>query len=646
MSDRPGMALHWKILIGLLVGVGVGLVINLAWGPYTWGALGVGDASAYRAGQDAVPPEEIPPTPGPAIGWFEGALEDFAPSGGASPMEAPKNAYTARVVAWLLDPLILEPDAPPTPDADPPASDAQPIPIPEGVDPAAAVAWMKAQFAQVRTAIDDPDAEPAQIQPPEDPALRRSVEWLVQSLGDEKPNAGAGFTASVPRFVANLNAFVGDLFIRGLKFIAVPIVLFSLVVGASSLNDLKKLSRIGGKTIAIYILTTAVAITIGLVLANLAQPGDYVPQEVRDTLASVGRASGEEQLAKGQAGAQQSTWQVLLNIVPSNPFEALARGEMLQVVFFALVVGIALTLIPKDKARPIVVLCDGMTDVIIKLVHLVMLIAPYAVFALIVKVVAELGLDVLGALVAYAVTLIFGLALMIFVIYPAVLKLFTPMRYGRFFRGIAPAQLLAFSSSSSSATLPVTMDCAEERLGISEEVSSFVLPLGATINMDGTAMYQGVAALFIAQLYEIPLTIADQLTIVLTATLASIGTAGVPGVGLIMLVIVLQQLGFPPEVMAGGIAIIFGVDRLLDMCRTTCNVTGDAMVATVIAASERELLTEEEVAQRRARQRAKGLDEHPHEGSGAEYDAKVGGDARPVDVADQPGHRRGDDTKG
>ena len=420
--------------------------------------------------------------------------------------------------------------------------------------------------------------------------------------------AGGGALASVFSFVAHLNDFVGDLFLRALRFIAVPIVLFSLIVGASSLNDLKKLSRIGGRTIAIYLVTTAVAISIGLLLANITQPGTWLSPELRDTLAA---ASSEAAATKMGKAVAPDVWATLLDIIPKNPFEALAKGNMLQVVFTALAIGVAITLVPKDKAEPVIRAADGLTDTIIKLVQAVMLAAPYAVFCLIARVMATMGLEVLGALLVYSLTVVGGLAIMTFVVYPAVLWGFARVGPGRFFRAIAPAQLLAFSSSSSSATLPVTMECMEDRLGASEEVTSFVVPLGATINMDGTALYQGVAALFIAQLYGIDLTFGDQLTIVLTATLASVGTAGVPGVGLIMLVIVLQAVGIDDNTMKGGLAIIFGVDRLLDMCRTTTNVTGDCMVTAVVAHAEGELAQPEVVAERLARQAAVGLDEHP-----------------------------------
>ena len=407
-------------------------------------------------------------------------------------------------------------------------------------------------------------------------------------------NADANALAHAARFARNLNQFVGDLFMQGLKFIAVPIVLFSLIVGVSSLNNLTKLSRIGGKTIALYLITTAVAISLGLVIANLARPGSFVPQETRDKLLADYKAAADSGVARAEAAEGLSAWDRIVDLVPANPFAAIAETNMLQIVFLALFVGIGLSMIPAARSRPVIAFCEGMTDAIIKLVELLMLTAPIAVFALIVKVVADLGLEVLGALAVYSLCVVGGLALMIFVVYPIVLKVFTGVGPARFYKAIAPAQLLAFSSASSSATLPVTMECVEKRLGVSDEVSSFVLPLGATINMDGTALYQGVAAVFIAQLYSMNLSFGDQLAIVGTATLASIGTAGVPGAGVIMLVIVLQSVGVPLE----GIAAILGVDRLLDMCRTTFNITGDAMVATVVAGSEGELASVEEVERR------------------------------------------------
>lgn len=406
----------------------------------------------------------------------------------------------------------------------------------------------------------------------------------------------------------SVNDFIGDLFLRALRFIAVPIVLFSLVVGASSLNDLRKLSRIGGRTIAIYLATTAVAITLGLVFANLARPGRWVPLSLRDELAAAAGGAASDKIA---AAVAPDVWDTLVDIVPANPFAALAQGSTLQVVFLALALGVALTLIPAEKSQPVIRIADGLNEAVIKLVHLVMLAAPVAVFCLIAGVMARMGLDVLGALLAYSLTVLFGLAAMTFGVYPLLLRIFAKVSPSRFFEAILPAQLLAFSSSSSSATLPVTMECVEERLGVGEDVTSFVVPLGATVNMDGTALYQGVATLFIAQLYGFDLSLSQQLTVVLTATLASIGTAGVPGVGMIMLVIVLQAVGMPAEAMAGGIAIIFGVDRLLDMCRTTTNVTGDCMVAALVAAAEGELLDEEEVRARRIAADLAAMDQNP-----------------------------------
>lgn len=395
-----------------------------------------------------------------------------------------------------------------------------------------------------------------------------------------------GFDRAAVDFVVNLNGFVGDLFLRALRFVAVPIVVFSLVVGASSIGDTKKLGRIGGKTIGIYLGTTAIAILIGLLAANVIKPGTFVSDEVRDQLIETNSDAASSRIDSAVA---PSVWDTMLNLLPTNPFAALAQGAMLQVVVTSLLVGIGLTMLPEEKSKPVIAFFDGMTDVVITIVHWIMSIAPYAVFCLLVGVVAQLGLDVLGALAAYAAVVIGSLLVMILGVYPLVLKAIAGVGPARFFKAISPAQLLAFSSSSSGATLPVTMECCEERLGVSEEVTSFVVPIGATINMDGTALYQGVATLFIAQLFGLPLGIGDQLTIVLTATLASIGTAAVPGVGMVMLVIVMQSLNFPPEVMTTGVAVIFGVDRILDMCRTTCNVTGDCMVAAVVASTEGEL---------------------------------------------------------
>lgn len=433
------------------------------------------------------------------------------------------------------------------------------------------------------------------------------------SVAEGGANEDAGFLAGAARQTRLAIGFVGSVFMNGLRFIAVPIVLFSLVVGVSSLNDTSRLGRIGGKTIGIYLATTAVAITIGLVLANVVGPGRGFDESQREQLAAAQAGSASDRIAGANVQKARSTWDILLDIVPTNPFGSMAEGNTLQVVVAALLVGVALTMLPRDTAEPVIRVFEGMTQVVIKIVELILIIAPYAVFALIVRVVADLGLDVLVKLIWYCGTVVAGLAIMVLVVYPVVLRVLTPVKYGRFFGAISPAQLLAFSSSSSGATLPVTMECLEKRLGVKEEVTSFVAPIGATINMDGTALYQGVAAVFIAQLFGLGLDLGQQVTIVLTATLASIGTAAVPGVGIVMLVIVLEAIGVPPEVMAGGIAVIFGVDRILDMCRTTCNVTGDCMVAAVVGHSEGELETEEQVRARQDAALARGLDEYTKE---------------------------------
>ena len=392
-----------------------------------------------------------------------------------------------------------------------------------------------------------------------------------------------GSPAAVDRVVAVLQP-VGTIFIRLITMVAAPLVLASLIVGASSITEPSKLGRIGGKTVALYLLTTAAAISIGVLLAGLLRPGEGLPPAVSEQLL----ANYQDQAATRIGRAENlSLVDQLVALVPTNPFEALATGNMLQIVVFALIVGIALTLIPAGRAEPVVRFFEGFTDVLIKIVELVMRVAPYGVFALIAAVTAEFGFAILGTLGWYGLTVVLGLVLHLYGVYGVMLRTLTRGRIqlGRFYRTLASVHLLAFSSSSSAATLPLNMETVRDRLGASDRVTSFVLPLGATVNMDGTALYQGVAAMFIAQVYGLTLTFADQIAIVLTATLASIGTAAVPGAGLVMLVIVLESVGVPVE----GIALIFGIDRLLDMCRTVVNVTGDAAVALIVAASEDEL---------------------------------------------------------
>ena len=378
---------------------------------------------------------------------------------------------------------------------------------------------------------------------------------------------------------------VGDLFFRLLKVVAVPLVVATLVVGAASLGDLKKIGRIGGRTLGLYLATTALAITIGLLVVNLAGPGRDLDPSLRGALLK--SYGGALESRRAVAGSLRPLDQ-LVRIVPDNFFGALAKPEMIQVVFFSLLLGVSLTRIRSDRARPVIAFFEGLSDAVIAMVQGIMRIAPYGVFALIAAVIADLGKDadqalsLLEVLAGYMACVILGLLLHLLLVYVPLVRFLAKIPLRRFFRAMAPAQLLAFSSSSSGATLPVTMECVEEGLGVDREISAFVLPLGATVNMDGTALYQGVAAVFIANVYGMHLGLQDMLTIVLTATLASIGTAAVPGVGIVMLIVVLQQIHVPPE----GIALILGVDRPLDMCRTVLNITGDATVCACVARAE------------------------------------------------------------
>ena len=375
--------------------------------------------------------------------------------------------------------------------------------------------------------------------------------------------------------------------------IAVPLIIASLITGVASLSDLKKLSRIGGKTIGIYMGTTLVALVIGLVVVNLMQPGKQVPPEMRTKLEETYREDAATRQVDAQSAQERGPLAALVDMVPENIFGAAANNRnMLQVVFFSIFAGIALLMIPKDKAHPLVSFFESLNDLIIKMVQLIMVTAPVGVFALMADTINSIASDnlaqigeLLGALGYYCIAVVLGLAIHGLVTYPLLIKTFTPIPVRHFFSAIVPAQLVAFSTSSSGATLPVTMETVEQKVGVSEEVSSFVLPLGATINMDGTGLYQAVAAVFIAQATGIDLGIGAQLAIIFTALLASIGTAAVPSAGIVMLVVILETIHVP----AASIALILGVDRILDMCRTVVNVTGDATVATVVAASEDQL---------------------------------------------------------
>lgn len=394
-------------------------------------------------------------------------------------------------------------------------------------------------------------------------------------------------------FTSDWIAPFGTIFINLLKLIAVPLVLCSLITGVASLSDLKKLSRIGGKTIAIYLVTTTIAVTLGLVLVNTMQPGNQVPEDMKIQLQETYRDKAESRAGSAQEVKERGPLQPIVDMVPSNVFQsATSNRNMLQIVFVAILMGIGLIQIPENRSKPVLAIFEGLNDVIIKLVDIIMLMAPIGVFSLIAQTINKVAgndlgqvLELLSALGFYMLTVIIGLVVHASLTYNGILKIYSSMPLSFFYRGIAPAQLLAFSTSSSGATLPVTMERCEDELGVSEEVSSFVLPLGATVNMDGTALYQSVAAVFIAQTLGMELTLVDQLTIVLTAVLASIGSAAVPGAGVIMLVIVLEAIGVP----SAGIALILGVDRILDMMRTVVNVTGDASVAVAVASTEDQL---------------------------------------------------------
>ena len=399
-------------------------------------------------------------------------------------------------------------------------------------------------------------------------------------------------------FATNWVVPFGDIFMNLLKLIAVPLVLTSLVAGVASLSDFKKLSRMGGKTISLYIATTAVAVTIGLLVVNTLKPGKNLPPETREELKADYESKVEDKEKEAKKVDERGPLQPLIDMVPDNFFgSASSNSNMLQLVFVSLLIGIALVQVSQEHRKPVLSLFEGMQAVVIKLVNIIMLMAPIGVFALITKTITTLAVGegdeanlgqigaVLGALGYYCIAVIIGLLLHTTIVYLGLLKLFTPLKISQFFKAIAPAQLLAFSTSSSGATLPVTMRQCKEKLGASKETTSFVIPLGATINMDGTALYQAVATVFIAQAYDMSLGVGEQLTIVITAVLASIGTAAVPGAGIIMLVIILEAVGVPTE----GIALILGVDRILDMLRTATNVTGDAAVCAVIAHSEKQL---------------------------------------------------------
>ena len=380
----------------------------------------------------------------------------------------------------------------------------------------------------------------------------------------------------------------GVIFVNLLKLIAVPLVFASLIKGVASLSDITRLSKIGSRTVLLYLFSTVLSVSIGLFLVNTFKPGNSFSEEKKYELREKYSSKADLKINDAKSVEENGPLQFVVDIVPVNIISSASENKnMLQIIFFAILFGISIIVIPDEKTIYVRGFFDGINDIILYIVDLIMKFAPYGVFALLASLVVDFGasIDLFLALGYYSITVTLGLLLMIFVFYPILLKIFTNMPYLTFFKAISPAQMLAFSTSSSAATLPVTMDRCENNVGISKEVSAFVLPLGATINMDGTSLYQAVAAVFIAQAFGYDLDLASQLTIVLTATLASIGAAAVPGAGMVMLVIVLSSIGIDPE----GIALIFAVDRILDMLRTVVNVTGDATVATIVASSDNQL---------------------------------------------------------
>jgi Na+/H+-dicarboxylate symporter len=419
--------------------------------------------------------------------------------------------------------------------------------------------------------------------------------WVRTDHPGAVPYSGFGQT------LVEWTEWLGRLFLALIKMVVVPLVFFSLTVGVASLGDVRRLGRLGGRTVLLFTTTTVLSLSIGVTLANVIQPGHFLSEDDRAGL--LASYEGEADVTVGRAAESASLVDQLLAIVPDNPIASLANGDMLQIIFFAVLFGVALTFIDRERSRPLVDLLSTANDAVVMLVHIAMKLAPVGVAALLFKVVGTTGLTVLMALIAYAAVVLVGLALHAALVYGSIVHFGARFSFLQFLKGIRPALLLAFSTSSSSATLPVSKESVEDNLNVSNEVSSFVLPLGATINMDGTALYQGVAAIFIAQIYAFDLTIAQQLTVITSATLASVGAAGVPGAGLVTLAMVLTTIGVPSE----GLALILGVDRLLDMFRTATNVVGDCSATALMARLEGNDL--------RYEPGAPGLDQTPSAGS-------------------------------
>jgi len=428
--------------------------------------------------------------------------------------------------------------------------------------------------------------------------------WTAQtwtSLGVHEPsaftrftessaNSAATSTASAARFLARANQFVGDLFLQSLKFIAVPIVLFSLIGAVAGVGDVRKIGRIGVKTLLCFLCTLLVAVTIAVTVGKLVAPGTYVSETTRAALVASKAADAAARVAQARElnskGGIDYFFSYILNVIPNNPFASLASATMMQVVAAAFLFGVGLTMIPKEKARPVMAFCEGAAEAVMALVRIIMSMAPLAVFCLTIQFVAGVGVGALTSVLVFCLCVVGGLAIVLLIEYPLLMFLVSPkgnrFGYARFFRALAPAMTLAFSSSSSSATLPVTIQCTRDRLGIPEDIVNFVCPLGTTLNMDGTALYQVISVLFLAQLYGVELTVAQHITVGIMSAVVAVGTPGLPGASVIMMAIVLESVSVPTE----GIAIILAVDRVLDMCRTIVNVSGDAVACVVVAGSE------------------------------------------------------------
>lgn len=399
-------------------------------------------------------------------------------------------------------------------------------------------------------------------------------------------NVGAGFAASAAKFAVDACGFVGKIFLLSLRFIAIPIILSSMILAVASLGDVRKVGRIGLKTITCFGITLVVAIVIAIGVVQVVKPGKFVTPEAKAKLLGDFSAELSTKMQAGAAAQNQTIWSFLLDIIPSNPFQALAAGNMLQVVAIGFLVGVGLTMIPRDKSAPVVAFFDGLSATMMELVRLIMACAPVAVLCLITQTVTNLGFGSLASVLLYCLCVVGGLAIVLLIEYPVLIMLMTPRNSGmtprKFFSGLSPAITLAFSSSSSTATLPVTMACCRDRLKIPASIVNFVCPMGTTINMDGTALYQVVSVVFLSQLYGMDLSASQLLTVGVMAAVVAIGAPGLPGASVIMMAIVLESVGIPTE----GIAIILAVDRLLDMSRTIVNVAGDAVACVVVAGWE------------------------------------------------------------